>query len=128
MKNNEWIDLPVWQTELYPKKIRDIAKKVGAEVEQIAKNEGITPGVILWEWIKREDIMEIFRIIEYPENTKMSIILLLSGEQMIVDMPHRKLMARIHKFLLTEPQYDFEQEGSEPVQIVEISGEHNEEE
>lgn len=122
MKNNEWIDLPVYQTELYPKRIRDIAKKVGVTVEEIAKNEGISPGTILWEWVKREDIMEVFRIIEYPDNPEMSIILLLNGEQLIVDMPHRKLMARIHKFLLTEPQYDFEQEGGPPVEIVQLNG------
>lgn len=123
MRNNEWIDLPVYQTELYPKRIRDIAKNVGVAVEEIAKNEGVSPGVILWEWVKREDIMEVFRIIEYPDNPNMSIILLLNGEQLIIDMPHRKLMSRIHRFLLTEPEYDFEQEGSVPVEIVQINGE-----
>lgn len=127
MRNNEWIDLPVYQTELYPKRIRDIAKKVGATVEEIANNEGIAPGAVLWEWVKREDIMDIFRIIEYPEDDTMSVIILLSGEQLIVNMPHRKLMARIHKFLLTEPQYDFSQEGSAQVEIVEINGERNDE-
>lgn len=122
MKNTEWIDLPVYQTDLYPKKIREIAKKVGATVEEIAKNEGVSPGTILWEWVKREDIMEVFRIIEYPDNAEMSILLLLNGEQLIVNMPHRKLMARIHRFLLTEPQYDFEQEGAPPVEIVQLNG------
>ncbi len=120
MRNNEWIDLPVLQTELYPKRIRDIAKSVGEPVEEIAKNENVSPGVILWEWVKREDLMGIFRIIESPENDDMSILLLLNGEQLIVNMPHRKLVARIHKFLLTEPQYNFEQEESIiPVKIGE---------
>jgi len=114
LKNNEWIDLPIFQTELYPKKIRDIATKVGVSPEEIGKNEGVSPGTILWEWIRREDIMESFRILEYPDDENMSILLLLTGEQLIVQMPHRKLMKRIHRFLLTEPQYDFEQEGDDP--------------
>jgi len=114
LKNNEWIDLPIFQTELYPKKIRDIAARVGATVEEIASNEGVSPGTVLWEWIKREDIMDAFRILEYPDDENMSILLLLSGEQLVVKMPHRKLMGRIHRFLLTEPQYDFEQEGDDP--------------
>lgn len=113
MKNSEWIDLPIFQTELYPKKIRDIAIKVGVSPEEIGKNEGVSPGTILWEWIRREDIMESFRILEYPDDENMSILLLLTGEQLIVQMPHRKLMKRIHRFLLTDPQYDFEQEGVE---------------
>lgn len=119
MKNNEWIDLPIFQTELYPKKIREIAAKVGVTPEEIGKNEGVSPGTILWEWIRREDIMESFRILEYPDDENMSILLLLTGEQLIVQMPHRKLMKRIHKFLLTEPQYDYEVEEVEPPQAGE---------
>lgn len=108
MKNNEWIDLPIYNTDLYPKQIRDIAKSVGATVQEIGENEKVEPGVVLWEWIKREDVMDSFRILEYPDDENMSILLLLSGEQLIVKMPHRKLMNKIHKFLMTEPQYDFD--------------------
>jgi len=110
---------------MYPKNIRDIADRVGSPVEIIAQNEGVKPGVILWEWVKRDDIMDIFRIMEYPENNNMSMILLTSGESIIVDMPHRKLMARIHKFLLTEPQYEFERD--ETLNTVIITEEKNEE-
>lgn len=111
MKNNEWIELPIYSNELYPKFIRDTAKKVGSTIEEIAKIEGVEPGGVLYEWIKREDIMEAFRILEYPDDPNMSILLLLSGEELMVNMPHRKLMNKIHKFLMQEPQYNFEQGG-----------------
>jgi hypothetical protein len=126
MKNNEWIGLPVYQVNLYPKKIKDIAKKVGVSEEEIANNEGVSPGIILWEWIKREDIMEIFRIIEYPENTNMTILLLLSGEELIINMPHNKLMKKIHKFLLTESQYDFDQPDITKIPVTQVDGDLNE--
>lgn len=107
MKNNEWLDLPIYNSELYPKRIRDIAKKVGESVEDIAKNEKISPGIVLWEWVKRDDMRDIFRVIEYPNDENMSVLLLMSGEELIVNMEHRKLMKRIHDFLLKEPQYKF---------------------
>lgn len=122
MKNNEWIELPIYQSDLYPKDIVEIAKKIGITVEEIAKNEGITPGVVLQEWVKREDIYDIFRIVEYPENEKMSVMFLLNGEQLIVNMPHKKLMDKIHRFLMKEPQYDYEQLDTDPLEIIKING------
>lgn len=111
MKNSEWLELPIFNESLFPKEIRDIANRVGTSVEEIGRNEQVKPGCVLSEWIKREDIMQAFRIMQHPDNESMSTLLLLSGEELTVDMPHRKLMNKIHKFLMQKPQYDFEQGG-----------------
>lgn len=119
MVNNEWIELPVFNTTVFPKEIRNIAKKVGVDPAEIAKSKEVKAGCIIKEWIKREDIMNVFRICESPDDENMSILLLISGEEMIVDMPHRKLMNKLHKFLLKEPQYNFEHGGE--VMVVPIN-------
>ena len=111
MKNNDWICLPI-KLDFYPKHIREKAEKcasAGEDVKkltvQIAKNEGIKVGTFVNRWFPRDMMDTLVAVQEDPEDESLSNIWFEDEDFHLVNMRHDKLMAKIHKFLLTEPSY-----------------------
>ncbi len=120
MKNNDWLDLPVFLDSFFTKDIMDKAKMVRSHDERlmdvarrIAENEKVEPGKFISRWFPRDkfDILEWIQ--EDPDNPEYSDIYFADDDFWMVNMTHDKLMKKVHKFLLQEPSYRESQVGTE---------------
>lgn len=128
MKNNDWLCLPVMIFGFYPDHIMEKAKKVKshdqditAVAAEIAKNEGVDDFVFTNRWIPRDKFELLNGIEEHPEDEDRSLMEFDDGDYIIVNLPHAKLMSKIHRLMCSEPQYRILQEEGTTVQFIPVS-------
>jgi len=134
MKNNDWLCLPVMIFGFYPKHIIEKAKRVkshdqelGEVAAAIAKNEGIDDFVFTNRWIPRDKFELLNGIEEHPEYEDRSLMEFDDGDFIIVNLPHTKLMGKIHRLMCAEGQYrELGEEGTE-VTFIPVSQEERDE-
>lgn len=117
--NSDWIELITFYFGWLPKNIIDEAKSLKPEADEkeiseitrgIAKSKNIEPGTWLSRWFPRAKIEEIDFIQQDPDFPEYSNIIFIDDDFLMVKMNTKKLMSKIHKFLLQEPKYKFQTE------------------
>jgi hypothetical protein len=111
-KNNDWLCLPIMIFGFYPKHIIEKAKKVKSHdeeladvAERIAKNEGVDDFIFTNRWIPRDKFELLNGIEEHPEFQDRSLMEFDDGDFIIVNLPHAKLMTKIHRMMSQPGQY-----------------------
>lgn len=114
MKNNDWLELPIFLDSFYPESVINQARKIaGSEdemkylCETIASQMGISKGVFVNRFFPYEKIALIDFIQEDPDDRNRSDIYFLDDDFCIVNINHRDLMNKVHKFLIGKPLYRF---------------------
>lgn len=112
MKNTDWLTLPIFLFGYLPKKITDMADKIATNSSEsddlaieIAKKEGIEPGVFVKRGFPRDKMDIIETIQEHPENKNHTAIWFEDEDFHIVNLPYEKCLSKIHKFLSSEATY-----------------------
>lgn len=127
-KAGDWICLPSLLFGYYPPEVVDLVKgSVGENITQeeferhceiVAKQKNIKPGKFLMKWIPRDKIELLETIQEHSEEPRWSTLWFEDEDFYIVNMPHDKLMSKIHNFMTTEPIY--RESSSETVTYIPI--------
>lgn len=99
MKSDNWLELPMIWSGIYPKDVVDLAERAGVPVEEVAAKKGIKPGVVANDFIRRDDVELIYRISQDPENDARTILHYITGEFDVVVMNAEKVVKKIDRFL-----------------------------
>ena len=136
MKNSDWITLPVFLFGYLPKKITDLAERLETPdqtaeqiANDIAKRDGIEPGIFVQRGIPRDkmDILEMIQ--ENPENKSQTALWFEDEDFYIVNLPYKTVLNKIHKFMLGEPVYRKLDSGTEVhYHVVSSNNEEDEDE